>query len=108
MKAIYYENIKGNKPVKEFIADFDEKTRAKIFKNGRSQAIRLPKKYRFDTDEVYIKKNENIILLIPKDKPWETLLKSLNKFSDDFMDYSRIDYHQYIFWCCTGGGTGQT
>ena len=58
----------------------------KIFKNGRSQAVRLPKEYRFDTDEVYIKKFENMVLLIPKNDPWKIFLESLEKFSDDFMN----------------------
>ena len=58
----------------------------KIFKNGRSQAVRLPKEYRFDTDEVYIKKFERMVLLIPKNDPWKIFLESLEKFSDDFMN----------------------
>ena len=41
---------------------------AKIFENGRSQAVRLPKKYRFESDNVYIKKIDDIVMLIPKDK----------------------------------------
>ncbi len=58
---------------------------AKIFINGRSQAVRLPKEYRFDTDKVYIKKFENVVMLIPKDNPWAAFVDSLDKFSDDFM-----------------------
>ncbi len=38
---------------------------AKIFKTGRSQAVRLPKKYRFDTAEVEIRKEGNHIILTP-------------------------------------------
>ena len=59
---------------------------AKLFKNGRSQAVRLPKEFRFDGSEVYIKKLDNIVLLIPKESPWSSMIKSLDKFSDDFMD----------------------
>lgn len=59
---------------------------AKIFSNGRSQAVRLPKEYRFDTEEVFVKKFDNIIMLIPQKDPWVSLLNSLNKFSDDFME----------------------
>ena len=40
--------------------------KAKIFMNGRSQAVRLPKKFRFKGSEVYIKKTEEGVLLIPK------------------------------------------
>jgi antitoxin VapB len=58
---------------------------AKIFQNGQSQAVRLPKEFRFDDTEVYIKKNGNIVTLIPRTDSWEILFGSLEKFSDDFM-----------------------
>lgn len=61
-------------------------TTAKIFMNGSSQAVRLPKEFRFDDAEVYIKKYQNVVLLIPKDDPWASLLDSLEQFSDDFME----------------------
>lgn len=58
---------------------------AKIFKNGQSQAVRLPKEFRFEGQEVYIKKAGRVVLLIPKDDPWKEMLDSLDTFSDDFM-----------------------
>ena len=58
---------------------------AKIFMNGRSQAIRLPKAYRFEGDEVYIKKVGDVVILIPYHAPWQVLTDSFNMFSDDFM-----------------------
>lgn len=58
---------------------------AKIFFNGRSQAVRLPKEYRLEGSEVYVKKIDDVVLLIPKDSAWKTLESSLNYFSDDFM-----------------------
>ena len=58
---------------------------AKIFKNGQSQAVRLPKEFRFDDSEVFIKKTGNIVHLIPRTGSWETMLTSLRKFSGDFM-----------------------
>jgi antitoxin VapB len=58
---------------------------AKIFKNGRSQAVRLPKEYRIDNNEVYIKKFEDIVMLIPKDSQWKVMEKAAEYFSDDFM-----------------------
>ncbi|MFQ5631745.1 MAG: antitoxin [bacterium] len=61
-------------------------TTAKVFMSGASQAVRLPKDYRFSESEVYIKKFQNIIMLIPKNDPWAPLFASLNKFSDDFME----------------------
>ncbi len=60
-------------------------TIAKLFKNGNSQAVRLPKDYRFAGDEVYINKVGNMIVLIPKNDPWSSLINSLGTFSDDFM-----------------------
>ena len=59
---------------------------AKIFKNGQSQAVRLPKEFRFEDDEVFIKKTGSVVLLIPKRSSWDSLLNSLEKFSSDYMD----------------------
>ncbi|MCL2366977.1 MAG: type II toxin-antitoxin system VapB family antitoxin [Oscillospiraceae bacterium] len=58
---------------------------AKLFANGQSQAVRLPKAYRFSGDEVYIKKVGTTVMLFPKDRLWETHLEGLYGFSDDFM-----------------------
>ena len=59
---------------------------AKLFMNGRSQAVRLPKAYRFEGAQVFVKKVGNAILLIPYSEPWQTLFDSLGMFSDDFME----------------------
>ena len=59
---------------------------AKIFTNGRSQAVRLPKEFRFSGNDVFIKKIGKIVVLIPKDDPWSILANSLDQFSDDFME----------------------
>ncbi len=56
---------------------------AKLFENGRSQAVRLPKKYRFEGDEVYISRLGSAVLLVPKDKVWETFLEGVNGFTED-------------------------
>ena len=58
---------------------------AKLFKNGRSQAVRLPKEFRFDDAEVFIAKVDNVVMLIPHNDPWAGLMGSLDRFSDDFM-----------------------
>ncbi|MDP2277794.1 MAG: type II toxin-antitoxin system VapB family antitoxin [Nitrospirota bacterium] len=58
---------------------------AKIFQNGQSQAVRLPKEFRFKDDHVYVKKSGNVVMLIPVKDSWESLFDSLDKFSDDFM-----------------------
>ena len=59
---------------------------AKLFNNGRSQAVRLPKDFRFSGTDVYIKKFENIVILFQKDNPWASLIDSLEKFSEDYME----------------------
>ena len=58
---------------------------AKLFRNGQSQAVRLPKEFRFKDNQVFIKKSGNIVMLIPVKNSWDSLLNSLNKFSNDFM-----------------------
>ena len=62
---------------------------AKIFDNGRSQAVRLPKKYRFTGSEVYVHRLGNAVMLLPKDEAWKTFLDGLNSFTDDYMQSDR-------------------
>ncbi|MDR1204449.1 MAG: antitoxin [Peptococcaceae bacterium] len=69
---------------------------AKLFANGQSQAVRLPKEYRFAGDEVYIQKIGNAVMLFPKERAWETFLDGLNGFSHDFMEYGREQGAQEI------------
>lgn len=62
---------------------------AKIFKNGQSQAVRLPKEFRFENqEELFVKKVEVGIILLPKnDKSvWDNMFDKLDEFSDDFME----------------------
>jgi antitoxin VapB len=59
---------------------------AKIFLNGRSQAVRLPKDFRFSDNDVFIKKFGKMVVLLPKDDPWSSLINSLDQFTDDFME----------------------
>jgi antitoxin VapB len=58
---------------------------AKLFQNGKSQAVRLPKEYRFQGTKVYIKKVGNVVMLIPEHNSWQSLMESLDLFSDDYM-----------------------
>jgi antitoxin VapB len=62
---------------------------AKIFRNGQSQAVRLPKEFRFEDDYVFIKKSGNAVVLIPAKNSWDSLLESLDMFSADFMTERR-------------------
>jgi antitoxin VapB len=59
---------------------------AKVFRNGQSQAVRLPKEFRFEDDRVFIKKTGNAVVLIPVRNSWDSLIQSLEMFSDDFME----------------------
>jgi antitoxin VapB len=58
---------------------------AKLFRNGQSQAVRLPMEFRFKEDHVFVKQSGNVVLLIPASGAWSTLVESLSRFSDDFM-----------------------
>jgi len=57
---------------------------AKLFKNGQSQAVRLPREFRMEGNEVYIKKQGETIILMPKEKAWKTLIDSLDHFAKGF------------------------
>lgn len=59
---------------------------AQLFKNGGSQAVRLPKEFRFDGEYVYIRRVGSAVILLSHENPWETLVDSLEQFSDDFME----------------------
>jgi antitoxin VapB len=59
---------------------------AKLFMNGRSQAVRLPKSFRFEGREVYIKRTEEGVLLLPKkESVWDVWEKNIMKHDEPFM-----------------------
>ncbi len=62
---------------------------AKIFENGRSQAVRLPKRFRFDVDEVVIQRLGDAVLLVPKESLWHTFIDGLNSFTSDIFESGR-------------------
>lgn len=64
---------------------------AKVFENGRSQAVRLPKEYRFNTDEVAVNKIGNIVMLVLKTNKWDSFMRAIDMFSEDFMEDGRRD-----------------
>jgi antitoxin VapB len=57
---------------------------ARIFKNGQSQAIRLPKEFRFSGDKVGIRKVGDIVYLFPEDKAWDLFMQGVDAFDDGF------------------------
>ena len=61
----------------------------KVFKNGNSQAIRIPKEYSVKDSELYIQKIGNSIILTPKNDPWKSFRESLDMFSDDLFKDGR-------------------
>lgn len=62
---------------------------AKIFENGQSQAVRLPKQFRFNVDEVVVQQLGDAILLVPKSSVWQTFLDGLEGFTSDIFDEGR-------------------
>lgn len=62
---------------------------AKIFENGRSQAVRLPKKFRFNVDEVVVQQLGEAVLLVPKESLWQVFTDGLNSFTDDIFQDGR-------------------
>ena len=62
---------------------------AKVFRTGRSQAIRLPKEFRVETDTVYLKRTSEGFLVITRD-PWEIFFEGVQKLSDDFLSRERV------------------
>lgn len=55
--------------------------KAKVFQNGRSQAIRIPKEFRVDTDEVYIEKVGHSLVIVPKSKSkWDIMRDAIEDF----------------------------
>jgi antitoxin VapB len=62
---------------------------AKVFRTGRSQAIRLPKEFRVDADTVYLKRTSEGFLVITKE-PWEIFFEGVEQLSDGFFGTERV------------------
>ena len=58
--------------------------RAKVFWSGRSQAVRLPKDFRFDTSEVRIRRSGTTVILEPVAEDWAWLDAIAGKIDSDF------------------------
>ncbi len=58
---------------------------AKIFKNGRSQAVRLPREFRFDCDEVFVHRQGDKVILSAKEPGWDEFFDSTSVFCEDFL-----------------------
>lgn len=60
--------------------------KAKIFKNNRSQAVRLPKEFQFKTQEVFIRKEGGDVILSPRPFDWSDYLSEGHIASESFME----------------------
>ena len=77
---------------------------AKVLKNGGSQAIRLPKECRISSDEVMVNKIGDIVILLPKRNKWDSFMRAIDMFSDDFRPGGRatdiVQEHEAIGCKC--------
>jgi antitoxin VapB len=69
-------------------------TTAKLFMNGQSQAVRLPKEFRFKGKEVYIQRLGNKIILSDKKQSWNQFFSEASVFDDDFLSQRDNDVPQ--------------
>ena len=67
---------------------------AKLFTNGQSQAVRLPKEFRFHGKSVYIKRSGSYVVLTPKENPWRVMFDACGKFTPDFMAQREQGYQE--------------
>ncbi|MEZ5449296.1 MAG: type II toxin-antitoxin system VapB family antitoxin [Thiolinea sp.] len=68
----------------EKIDQMTQTTLAKVFTSGNSQAIRLPKQFRLDVKEVYIRWSGNNLVIMPRPDSWDGFMEGSTGFSDDF------------------------
>ncbi len=62
---------------------------ARVFRNGKSQVVRIPKEFQIEAKEVEIERKGDALVLRPKKKSWDALIRSLDKFTGDFMKNGR-------------------
>lgn len=60
--------------------------KAKVFKSGNSQAVRLPKEFQFDVKEVEIFKQDGDVILRPVTRTWKNYFNDARRFTEDFPD----------------------
>ena len=60
---------------------------AKVFKTGRSQAVRIPKQFRFVTDEVLIERDGDRIVLTPRPRSWREYFAPSTRLSEDYPEH---------------------
>ena len=68
------------------VPERDGRKIARVFMTGRSQAVRLPKEFRFDTDRVLIRREGRHVVLSPMFEDWDDYFENGARFSDDFFE----------------------
>jgi antitoxin VapB len=63
--------------------------KTKLFMSGNSQAVRIPREFQLEGDEVEIQRRGNTLVIRPKRQMWKQLTDSLTMFTDDFMEGGR-------------------
>jgi antitoxin VapB len=73
---------------------------AKLLTNEQGQVVVLPAEFHLEGSEVYIKKVGHAIVLLNTENPWQSLIDSLDQFSDDFMEtreQTPFDHREVLF-----------
>jgi antitoxin VapB len=65
----------------------NKRATAKVFTTGRSQAVRIPKEYRFACDEVLIEREGERVILTPRPQSWRAYFARASRFSDDYPEH---------------------
>ncbi len=73
--------IQKKQPDSHSSSDESRLPTAKLFQNGRSQAVRLPKEYRFEGAEIGVGRMGNAVLLYPLDDPWAVFFEGAEELS---------------------------
>jgi len=83
-----------HKPKAEAPSHESEAATAKLFQNGRSQAVRLPKEYRFEGTEIGVGRVGNAVLLYPLNDPWAVFFEGAEELSQSKLDPIKRDQDQ--------------
>ena len=63
--------------------------KTRLFMSGNSQAVRIPREFQLEGEEVEIQRRGNTLVIRPKKLSWAPLIDSLKEFSSDFMQQGR-------------------
>ena len=67
----------------------ERKKKTRLFMSGNSQAVRIPREFQLEGDEVEIQRRGNTLIIRPKKQTWQPLTDSLALFTPDFMEEGR-------------------